>query len=66
MKAKGKPGEFGYAKSPIISFIPNGKRTFIWIGNDEKDNKLCFATVSGPKTLEKFAKALLKALKKKV
>lgn len=56
-------GEYHWVKKPVISFTPNGKLTYIWVGNNETGNKLCFATVSGHKRLEKFAKALLKALK---
>jgi hypothetical protein len=62
---KAQPGEYGYAKSPVLQFIPNGKNTYLWIGNNADGNKLCFATISGTKSIEKFAKALLKELKKK-
>lgn len=45
---------------PVIQFIPNGKRTYLWIGG-----KRVFGTLAGPKTLEKFARQLLAALKPK-
>ncbi len=63
MKIKCKPGDsrLGPAK-PIISLSAQGKQSYLWIGNDELGNKICFAHVSGPKTLEKFARAILKAV----
>lgn len=51
---------------PQIHIIGTGKETYLWIG-DDSDNKStirCFATKSGPKTLEKFAKEILKAISK--
>lgn len=57
-----KEGSHLNAKQPIIGITGTGKQTYIWIGNNATDNKACYATLSGPKTLEKFAKQLLKAL----
>lgn len=47
---------------PIISITGKGHQAYIWIGNDSKTDKKCFATLSGMKTLERFAFTLLKQL----
>ena len=38
-----------------IAFWPQGSRTYLWVG----DHSEYFGSVSGPRTLEKFARALL-------
>jgi hypothetical protein len=50
------------ADKPIISITGKGYSTYLWVGNNADNNKGCFATVSGMKTLERFAFDLLKAL----
>lgn len=65
-EVKATPGKWSYAKEPKLKIIQEKNKVVLWIGNDDGYNDLTYATVSGPKTLEKFAKALLKALKKKV
>lgn len=47
---------------PIIGITGTGAGTYLWIGNDDENDKACFATMSGVKTLEKFACDLLNAL----
>ena len=51
-----------YASNPIISINANGTRTYLWIGNNAKDDGYCFATLSGVKTLEKLACEISRAL----
>ena len=48
--------------NPIISINANGARTYLWIGNNAEDDRMCFATLSGVKTLEKLACGILRAL----
>lgn len=48
---------------PIICINGKGNFCYLWIGNNAADDQFCFATLSGKKTLQKFAKELLKALK---
>lgn len=62
-----KEGE-SYAKapnSPIIGITGTGRSTYLWIGNDSENDKFCFATVSGAKRLEKFAREILKSINAK-
>ena len=47
---------------PIIGITGTGVRTYLWVGNDDENDKACFATLSGAKTLEKFACNILNAL----
>jgi len=47
---------------PIIHINGEGKQCYLWIGNNNKGDKFCYATVSGQKTLKKFAQTLLKKL----
>lgn len=49
---------------PTIFFTGEGKNFYLWIGADAWNNKSCYATLSGRKTLEKLAKEILKRLKK--
>jgi hypothetical protein len=51
------------AVEPIIGITGEGKNTYLWIGNNGDYNKGCYATLSGQKTLEKFALNILKSLK---
>jgi hypothetical protein len=44
----------------MVSFIPNGRQTYIWIG-DERD---CYFTVSSIPAMREWAKRLLAALPK--
>lgn len=53
------------AVDPIICVNGTGRQAFIWVGNNSDIDKYCFATLSGEKTLEKFAVNILKALKSK-
>lgn len=52
-------------EAPIISIVGRGRNVYIWVGNDAERNKSCYATKSGNKTLEKFARELLAAVKVK-
>jgi len=45
---------------PIIS----AEHGYLWIGNDAKDDKMCFATLSDRKTLLKLASAIRRAARK--
>lgn len=58
-----KAGSYGGGQEPIIDITGTGRYAYIWIGNNSKDNKMCYATLSGRKTLEKLAKEILKAIK---
>lgn len=58
-----RPGSAYYkAKRPEISIVSKGRDTYIWIGEGEGE-QWCYATLHGAKTLEKFAKSILSALK---
>ena len=60
-----KPGKYGYARKPVLHLNVEGK-PYLWIGNNEEfEDPLCYATFSGPRSMEKFAKAILNALKPK-
>lgn len=50
------------SNKPIIGVTGSGAITYLWIGNDDADDKFCFATLSGVKTLEKLACEILNAL----
>lgn len=50
------------AQNPIIGITGKGRHTYLWIGNNADKSKMCFATMSGEKTLRKFAKAINDAL----
>lgn len=50
--------------APIISIVPDGPRTYIWIGNNAPDDMMCFATLSGKATLQKLAQAILSSVNK--
>lgn len=52
-------------EKPIISIVGRGCNVYLWVGNDAEKNKRCYATKSGNKTLEKFARELLAAVKVK-
>jgi hypothetical protein len=52
------------SNQPVIFISVTGKNTYLWIGNNAEDDKGCYATLSGPKTLGKLAKGILEALKK--
>lgn len=65
-RLKMKEGQkIGSVNTPAVFINGTGKHTYLWVGNDAPDDKLCFATLSGPKTLEKLAINILKALKSK-
>ena len=55
------PGEVIDRKpnKPILSM----QYGYLWIGNDADDNKFCFATLSGKKTLLKLAKMIRDGIK---
>ncbi len=46
-----------------LLIVGTGKNTYLWSGPDDVGLSVCLA-FSGPKTLEKFARSLLKALGK--
>jgi hypothetical protein len=48
--------------SPAVFITGKGANTYLWIGNDAPDDKMCYATLSGPKTLERLACGILTAL----
>lgn len=64
-KTKMKAGaSYAFKPNEPAMFVTGaGNYTYIWVGNDFYEDKKCFATVSGPKTLERFAVNILKALK---
>lgn len=47
---------------PIIS-VQHG---YVWIGNDAPDDKACFATLSGKKTLLKLAERIRRSAMSKI
>lgn len=60
------PGEYFYsgADKPIIFVTGSGRNAYLWIGNDERDSKFCFGTLSAPKALQ-LAESILAAIKPK-
>lgn len=50
---------------PEISVNMNGANTYVWVGQTATPGG-CYATLSGPKTLEKLAMTILKGLGHKV
>jgi hypothetical protein len=47
---------------PVLHITGTGKNTYLWVGNDAKEDGFCFATLSGKATLEKLANSILEAL----
>jgi hypothetical protein len=45
---------------PIIHLNAYGNQSFLWIGNDAPNDKMCFATLSGVSELRRLAIAILK------
>lgn len=54
-----------YCNDPAIFITGTGRHTYLWVGNDSIMDKRCFSTISGEKTLERFAVNILKSLKSK-
>lgn len=51
--------KLGAAKAQL-AVIRGGKRnTYLWIGNNAPGDGRCYATLSGPATLRKLARAIL-------
>lgn len=46
---------------PILKVV-GGPRPYLWIGNDAKDDKMCFATLYGRESLAFLADAIHKTL----
>lgn len=44
---------------PILSLLRDGKNSYLWVGNDADDDKVCFATLAGPARLRNLARAIL-------
>lgn len=65
MTTKMKAGQAGYANRPVIGITGKGPQTYLWIGNDAEGDMRCYATLSGPKTLRRFAAKLSRALRTK-
>lgn len=61
MKIELKEGEHfrRNPNQPIISLVEDKQRSYLWIGNNADGDKMCFATLAGPATLRKLAKAIL-------
>jgi hypothetical protein len=47
---------------PIISVVPDGPRTYIWVGNNAENDMMCFATLGGSAVLRKLCHSILKGL----
>lgn len=47
---------------PAAFITGSGKYTYLWFGNDSPNSKACYATMSGPKTIETFAINILKSI----
>ena len=61
VRVVGKPGNSrAYPSVPIVSLISGGKQSYLWIGNDVQGDMHCYMTLSGPVTLRKLAKAILR------
>ena len=59
-RVAGKPGDsIARPSLPVLSLLHDGARSYLWIGNDVQGDMYCYATVSGPATLRKLAKAIL-------
>jgi len=51
-------GDLRYGAEPrILGLVAGGKRAYLWIGGDPGP---CYGTISGPKTLRAFARAILR------
>ncbi len=48
--------------SPSLFVLGDGDQTYIWVGNDAKDDMACFATIKGTANLRRIAHAITKAL----
>ena len=48
--------------SPAIFIIGEGKDTYLWVGNDAKDDMACFGTISNLADLRRIARSITKAL----
>lgn len=47
---------------PVIQIVAYEKGTYLWIGNNAKGDKACFATLSGSRTLRRLAHVILDCL----
>jgi hypothetical protein len=47
---------------PIVIITGKGANTYLWIGNNADGDKMCYALLSGPKTLERLACGILRTL----
>lgn len=48
-----------HAATPVISFHPDGDRTYLWVGDDKGGR--CYGVTDGIEPLREFARALLAA-----
>ena len=54
-----REGTSDFSCKPVVTVAGHGKRAYLWIGNDCLGDMRCFGTLSGAKTLRKFAHAIL-------
>lgn len=49
---------------PIMTVVGFDRSSYpyLWIGNNNENDKMCFATLSGRKPLRQLAEAILKAI----
>jgi hypothetical protein len=46
----------------VIRITETSKGTYLWIGNDDENDKFCFATLSGKATLLKLANQIIESV----
>lgn len=49
-------------QEPMLSVVGNRKTTYLWVGSDADDNRACFASIAGPRTLKKLADEIYERL----
>jgi hypothetical protein len=47
---------------PVLTVVPDGNKSYLWIGNDAEYDKMCFATYYGAQNLRRLANAILIAI----
>ena len=48
---------------PVVIVVPADDQSYLWIGNNAKNDRMCFATLSSRRALTNLANSILSALK---
>jgi hypothetical protein len=51
--------------NPVLTVVPDGNRSYLWIGNDAENDKMCFATFYGRANMRRLAETILNALERR-